>query len=300
MSDNNTLRIDNMNIAKRHAYMICAHKNQWQLETLLQLMDIEANDLYLHIDIKTKDLDFDRLKACVRKGRLFFTDRINVEWARWSIVESTIILLKAAMKNGPYAYYHLISGQDIPLMPISRINEIFDNSDPDINYVDFSEEAWSRKTVYLRMAYFDRLLGNEWFFSNKVLRTISWPIRKMRYFIRSISVKYWVGSAWFDINQWLAEKIIENEKWILRHFKTFQFPDESFLQSLVLKLGIKNKCISPRRFLEWEYGSGVWRPHVFTMKDYDRVMEKAGDYIFARKFDEEVDREIIERFSRIC
>ena len=40
----------------KHAYMIIAHTNFQQLQTLIDLLDDERNDIYLHIDKKAKKI----------------------------------------------------------------------------------------------------------------------------------------------------------------------------------------------------------------------------------------------------
>jgi len=40
----------------KHAYMIIAHTNFEQLQTLLDLLDDERNDIYLHIDKKARNV----------------------------------------------------------------------------------------------------------------------------------------------------------------------------------------------------------------------------------------------------
>ena len=116
----------------KHAYMIAVHKYPEQIRILLELLDHEQNDLYIHIDSKSS-VSSEDLRCCVQRGRIFFVERISVEWARYSIVESTLIMLREAVKNGPYAYYHLLSGQDLPLKPVEEINRFFDTNDPSLN-----------------------------------------------------------------------------------------------------------------------------------------------------------------------
>ena len=39
----------------RHAFLVIAHNNWWQLKKLIQQLDDESNDIYVHIDKKSKD-----------------------------------------------------------------------------------------------------------------------------------------------------------------------------------------------------------------------------------------------------
>ena len=40
----------------RHAYLIMTHKEPYNLKKLLELLDDEDNDIYIHIDIKSNIL----------------------------------------------------------------------------------------------------------------------------------------------------------------------------------------------------------------------------------------------------
>ena len=47
----------------RHAYMIMAHHDFEQLYRLLQFLDSECTDIYLHIDRRAAGADLARLRA---------------------------------------------------------------------------------------------------------------------------------------------------------------------------------------------------------------------------------------------
>ena len=66
---------------RKHAYLIMAHNNFYCLEKLLLLLDDSRNDIYLHIDKKIKDFDFDYFQnLCVNANVIFPKKRINVTW----------------------------------------------------------------------------------------------------------------------------------------------------------------------------------------------------------------------------
>ncbi len=66
---------------KRHAYLIMAHNNFGILEQLLRCIDDERNSVFLHIDKKVKNFDFERLKNICCKAKLYYTPkRYNVKW----------------------------------------------------------------------------------------------------------------------------------------------------------------------------------------------------------------------------
>ena len=64
----------------RHAYLIMCHKCDDTLKYSLKSIDDERNDVYIHVDKKTKNFDFELVKSYLKKSRLFFTKRIKVVW----------------------------------------------------------------------------------------------------------------------------------------------------------------------------------------------------------------------------
>ena len=275
---------------KRHAYMIAVHKHPEQIRILLQLLDTEQNDLYIHIDRKSRDIEPEMLRDCVQRGRIFFVDRIAVGWAAFSIVESTLILLKSAVKNGPYAYYHLLSGQDLPLKPMEEINRFYETNDPSWNYLELidTEEAWRKAYLRMNTRRFHRH-SHETGVIRKIhaveRRICSWFWRDKRY-LRA-------GAGWFDINHSLAEEVLAHEAWIRKSFSYASFPDEAFLQTLVMKLGLKDTCHDLMRCIDWSRKQGS--PEVFHDSDFERLIRSGKN--FARKFDIQEDPQIICRIK---
>ena len=52
-------------LSMKHAYLIMAHNEPYILERLLKLIDDKRNDIYLHIDKKWHDFDFEYFKKIV-------------------------------------------------------------------------------------------------------------------------------------------------------------------------------------------------------------------------------------------
>ncbi len=111
----------------RHAYMIMCHNNFDQLCRLLKLLDDARNDIYIHVDIKSRDVPYDRIKDSLKCARLFFVRRIDIVWGGFSYVRCYCILLKAATKT-KHTYYHMLSGVDLPLKSQDEIHDFFRNN----------------------------------------------------------------------------------------------------------------------------------------------------------------------------
>lgn len=100
----------------RHAFLILAHNEFQILKILLSMLDDGRNDIYLHIDKKmscSDPLEQDLFRLA--KARLFVLEqRLDVRWGDISVVKAELLLLETASMKGPYDYYHLLSGVDLP------------------------------------------------------------------------------------------------------------------------------------------------------------------------------------------
>ena len=63
----------------RHAFLIIAHNNWEQFKKLVQLLDAENHDIYIHIDKKSNIMDFLRVKTD-RSNLFFLEERIDAKW----------------------------------------------------------------------------------------------------------------------------------------------------------------------------------------------------------------------------
>ena len=198
--------------------------------------------------------------------------------------------------KGDYQYYHLLSGQDLPLKTQEEIHHFFDSHDG-LNYVRCvsGEEATIEKRVKFYTVFKqDGSRISRGFFKIQGLIGIDRRNKKMT---------YGKGANWFSINNELAHYVIEQKKWIRKQFKLSWCGDEIFLQTLVLSSKFKNTIVwnedgsmsASLRKTVWE-GKKQMHPHIYTISDYDLLIH--ADELFARKFDWDVDREVMIKIAQ--
>ena len=121
-------------------------------------------------------------------------------------------------------------------------------------------------------------------------------LRKMLNIIkpRKLDYDFYGGSQWTNYTHNCVGKMFEylkkNKKYIKR-YKWTNCADEIFFQTLIKQINginIINNCL---RYIDWE--SGPEHPRTLRINDYEKIM-KSGN-LFARKFDEAVDNEIIDK-----
>lgn len=288
----------------KHAYLIMAHNQFYILEILLKLIDDERNDIFLHIDKKVSNFNFNYFKKIVKKSNLYFTERYDVRWGDISLTMATINIVEEAVKNKQkYKYYHLLSGVDLPLKTQNQIHDFFKNKNNE--FIHFCSEENRKKVMdrYVYSHFFIRYLKEK----NKIYKTFK-IIDKIIYLFQKITnikpnkfndLEIRVGSNWFSITENFAEYIIKNKKNIFKVYNHTKISDESFLQTLVYnskfrknlyKKGIENDdYMACLRYIDWERGN----PYVWKIEDYNRLINS--EYLFARKFDEKESRNLIDK-----
>lgn len=287
----------------RHAYLILAHKNLSQLRKLIELLDDQRNDIYVHVDLKVSDFYPEEWKNIVNKSSLtFLNDRINVNWGGVSIMRAEISLLKAAAANGKYDYYHLLSGMDLPLKTQDEIHSFFDDNlgKEFINLWEF------KKSTLSRFRYFTIFPEGEAKFRTRIVNHIFKGLQMAVGFRINKNVNFYFGSQWFSITDDLARYVLSNEDWLENVFRHTSTCDEIFLPTLVCNSEFKERLFIPEpvesnrgstlgnmRFIDWTRGESVRHPWTFRASDEQLLFSV--DHLWARKFDENVDEEIIDK-----
>lgn len=296
----------NDNVA-RHAYLILVHDRPEQLNKLLSLLDHERNDIYVHIDRKSA-MTADEIGQDINKSKLEIYKEVSAYWSDVSLTESELFILDKAMANGPYMYYHLLSGSDLPIKSQDYILEFFDGNKGK-EFVEYQIPGrFLDKPYYERIKYYHVLVRHYRHkgFWGGLFSWICIGIEYVAIFFQFLfrvnripeNMEFARGSQWFDISQELAEYVMTKRSWIMEQFRMTRASDESFLPLLVHNSEFKERLYKKSfdgdmhgnmRFIDWSRGN----PHLFVSADYDELM--ASDLLFARKFDDRVDPEIIER-----
>ena len=224
----------------KHAYLIIAHNEPDVLKTLLFMLDDERNDIYLHMDARAVEL-FNQFKDFqLKKGKLIILqNRIAVYWGDLSQVEVEYRLFEAALQNGPYAYYHLLSGVDLPIKTQDYIHEFFQKH-AGKEFIGFWNEPSHRKDVYrkvYRYYLFTRYFKGGSSFVHGITaftRNVCLGIQKLIKFRRKhVWDSFYKGFQWISITDSFCHYLVDKKAYIMKTFKYTLCPDEIFIQSLI-------------------------------------------------------------------
>lgn len=294
-----------------HAYLIMAHKNLNQIKILLTLLDHEKNNIYLHIDKKAKReiIDFD-FATCCKKSKVFQYNDVNVKWGHVSQIKCEMLLLKEARLHMKYSYYHLISGMDLPLKDQDFIHNFFEQNKGKqfINFSGKTETAGlpidDRAKYYWGTRWYNVLPIKKSMAIVRRIDSIQVLLQRLLRINRLKKASYhtlYHGAQWVSITDELVRSLIEDEALIIKQFSASYCADEIFIQSYIMENKkwfkelyipkLDNGFDSIKRNIDWLRGG----PYVWRKEDYHELIES--NFLFARKFDETVDKDIIQMIA---
>lgn len=293
---------------EKHAYLILAHTHLRQLRTLLSLLDDPRNDIYIHIDRKAPFSAQDLEGCCVRSAVQFVEPRISVHWGGPSVMRAELALLKAATAT-PHAYYHLLSGLDLPLKTQDQIHAFFE-AHPNMEFI----QRWPMDASHAdRFNYYTLFPENNRFILSKKVNTLFKDILKRLGARINQGVDFHLSSQWFSITDGFARYVVSREDWLEQVFGHTCTPDEVFMATLLMNSPFKDHLFDATlhreqdaadrtvlsgnlRLIDWTRGPGVRHPWTFRVEDWDLLA--ASPCLWARKFDHGVDADVIERLEK--
>ncbi len=120
--------------------------------------------------------------------------------------------------------------------------------------------------------------------------------------LKKVDVSFQKGSLWFSFTHAFAQYCVDHAAQFRPYFRFSKCGDELFFQTVLQNspfLGNRffngyNDNQATMRYIDWDRGNGS-SPYVFTSADFERIMQSG--MLFARKFDETVDAQIISRIA---
>lgn len=279
----------------KFAYLILAHDNPEQLKLLLQSLDYHENDIYLHIDKKNKELCKEDLEYYINHARLYVYKKFRVYWGDISQTKCQMFLLKQALKMH-HDYYHLISGKDLPIKTQDEIIKFFsDNRGKE--FVFFENNSPCRKKTCTKFHFFHTYHCK---YTSKnilfIIRVIDSCLLKIQEKL-NVNRKFYCGDNWYSITEKLAADFSKHMYSMIREVYFTVNSDELILQTFLFPR-LNKYCLYNEKFdgnrmsnvrkIDWNRG----QPYIWRKEDYNELRE--APHLFARKFDERVDSEIIQ------
>ena len=245
----------------KHAYLIIAHNEPEVLRTLLAMLDDVRNDIFVHIDRRACSV-YESIKdyKAEHSALIFLEHPIAVYWGDISQVQVEYMLFERAFSQGPYAYYHLLSGVDLPIKSQDYIHAFFQKNQGK-EFVGFWTDAAHRRDLHRKVYRY--YLFTRYFKGGNALvhgvcalsRNLFLALQKVtRYKRNQGGLIFQKGFQWVSITQAFCAYLLSQKEHV---FHTFRY----------------TLC-----HIDWERGN----PYVWQEKDTDELL--SSPYLFARKF----------------
>lgn len=285
-----------MVVGDRHAFLITAYCQPDLLRTLVRLLDHPDTDIFVHLDAATMPTVG---LPTVHSRR--FVARSSVHWGGESITRATLGLLRAAVSLDDYAYIHMISGTDLPLVPFPTIQDrLAGRTEQFLKQCPHLDEhaRW-------KVAYWHPFVETHHYRTSTPLKVISHgAVLAQRNLgldrMRRLGIEPRHTSPWWSITQDFANWLLSKEDWIRSVFIRGLAAEEVFTltayDTFKPDFALSSRQEGDLRLLNAEPGE-VRSPRDFTMADLQTLRAAAPQVLFARKFDIERQPAIVNHIA---
>ncbi len=305
-------------------YIVLAHKNPYQLFRLINKLNAPWTRFYVHIDKQVEIEPFKKdLYHLNNVQFLEKKDRRAGIWGDIGIVEATINALRLIVNQEKTGYTILLTGQDYPLHSNSEIHDFF-KANNGLNFITSNQipnKIWDREgmprinrykinksnrrghilllpSIYDKEFYSRETLGKLNFLRKtgkfRELKTILTKRRFPENLIPYGGSVYWALPM--DTIKIILSYIDQNTDYLKYHKYTL-CADEIFFQSIIMKIISDENLIRPSlTYTNWKRKIGPL-PVTFKEEDIDELYKASVDHLFARKFDYNIDRKILDRLD---
>ena len=300
----------------KHAYLLTAHTKFQQVGRLMSLLDHESADIFLHVNKNVQMPNVKTLTKGITHSKVYVVqNRIPIIWGGgYGLLYAELELIRLAQKTGNYDYYHFVTGQDLPIKTFEEFDEFLAKN------IYYNESNGKQRTNYIvchypRKIYRSRIEQYNFFIphyrdANALSRYFFKGFNKLaRYGQKAIKInrakkagfELYYGPSWWSLTSEFAEYVLTQEERLKMLFDEYTFAADEFgIQTVIMNSQFKDSIFHSKgsdrsdnlRLLDFQRGNGLGSPHVYTIEDFEEI--KSNNNFFCRKFDADVDSEVID------
>ncbi len=278
------------------AYCILAHKNPEQVRRLIDRLGDGAL-VYVNVFNHSNTEQQARWRKTFDGAEckdLTVRFKYGGSWGAFNLVQATLDAMQY-FRDQAYSHFINLSGQCYPIKPVNEIERYFQNSDK--SYISFKQVPWP-EPMEDGCGYMTRF-DNYWFRMPTLARSGHSNMVKIPRIRKTIpgGLKPYKGAQWFALRKKEVDTIfrmIDDNPALLRFFHRVKIPDESFFHTIIGNS--EGETVNDNlRFIDWTK-KGVPLPAFLGNEDIEAL--KTSSRLFARKFDQEKNPELLDRVDR--
>ena len=269
------------------AYFILVHRFPEQFKRLFKALYHPENHYLIHLDKKASIEIYDDIKDFLTDfPSTYILESENVVWGGYSMVQAELNGMNYLLKlNLEWDFFINLSGQDYPLKSQKIIREYLTKNKGN-NFLKIADQLVVRPETMNRI-------------ENHFTETADGfsEITYKRAYLKDV-VPY-IGGQWMILTRQCCEFICNSgeAKKFEDYYKNTLIADESFFQTVLMNTSFDVVLINDdKRAIIWiPDGDIKLRPKTFTEDDVKFLLE--GNNLFARKFDDNIDSNIIDNLE---
>lgn len=266
------------------AYFILVHRFPEQFKRLFKAIYHPDNYYLIHLDKKAgNEICEDIQDFLTDFPNTYILESENVVWGGYSMVQAELNGIKYLLNiNAEWNFFINLSGQDYPLKSQKIIREYLTKNKGN-NFIKIANQLTARPETMNRIENYFVETDNG--FSG---------VPYKRAYLKDV-IPY-IGGQWMILTRAFCEFLCNSgeAKKFEDYYLNTLIADESFFQTVLMNTSFEGKLINDdKRAIIWiPDGDIKLRPKTFTEVDIKFLLE--GDNLFARKFDDNIDNNIID------
>lgn len=252
------------------------------LHVMVAMLDHPLNDIYIHIDKKADINPF--LSISAKHSKVYFLpERISVEWGGTSQIDAELLIFEYALSHGEYSYFHMMSGQDLPIKSQDYIHEFMDNQHPHCEFVTVNQENESyKKDLEYKTRYYHffvkSLNGTNHSFSHYwhyYLHALTVKAQQLLGVRRTYPVKLKKSLHFVSVSHDFVMYLLSQKDFIKKTFARTLCGDEIFLQSVLWDSPFRDKLYKRDDNGPESMRKVLWInrvPHIWTKDDFPQLI----------------------------
>lgn len=271
------------------AYFMLIHRYPNQFKRLFKSIYHGKNYYIIHIDKRASRKIFDEINLFLGDyGNASILESKEAIWGGYSLVDAQLRgIEKLVTSGGTWDYFINLSGQDFPLKSQEFIMGYLSAFDC-CEFIKVVNQNLIRPETMHRIKDYVEEIDGELVISSTSNRN----------FLTGVTP--YIGNQWMILSKNFCEFITYSPE--LAVFKEFYrntlIADESFFQTVLMNTTFKSRIIyDDKREIDWIESSDIkLRPRDFLTNDSKMLISSKN--LFARKFDENIDDEILNILER--
>ncbi len=285
----------------KQAILITSYKNFSHLIDLIAYFKSGFN-IYIHIDAKSKPNHdvLDKINAFSQVNLL--SRRYSINWGGVNLLKSILLLADHALKDAENCYFHMISGDDWPLIGQAQFEDRFvSNTTQDyLSYFKLPDDRWKGGGLN-RIQYYHfydkfNVKSQKIFVHGPLLIQRLFRLRRR---LPSIFKNFFGGSNYWSLTRESLDYVTSftrDHPDILNRMNYTFAADEIYFQTVLLNSKLAYKIVNDNlRYICWEYRNGS-SPAFLDISDFEKIQQ--GNHIFARKFDQRISSALKEKITK--